>query len=405
MKVRIRDEKQDQVIGEMNGGSEEMGYVCEMITDPAKLKDLVPVEGITERAASIAQAAKDDAPEFPVLRVEEGWSNSKRLWDANELDSIVRQTNELEPVGHLGHIPDDQAGTAFPDVQTTWLGAVTKTEPSKQKERVGEMVKVAYFAGYNHVGAKVRKLIPTRAVRGISWWGRAHEKPIPGRGVQIVGFELKAIDWARKLSEGMPTSSIVAIASEMEDDKMDKDLAQVTPDEFKKENPNAHALIVAEAQTEMKATVGEMEEKIEEGKKQKTLLDQVMAVLGIEDSSALVDEVTKLKTKVGEKANLMVKDALAKLLEEKVPNEEKRSLVTRLLPVGEMEAKAADAKDGEEVAKIVGEMTDEALNSDDILKGIVSEQAPPVVRRREELQRGGDKDNPYIEERQRVSVS
>jgi len=406
MKVGIKDKSEQKIVGEQGfAPSGEMGLVFEMVTDPAKLKDLVPVDGITEKAATIAASAEDDKPEFPVVRVEEGWSESGRLWPANELDSIVKQTNELEPVGHLGHIPDDQASTAFPDVQTTWLGAIAKTEPSKQKDRVGEMVKVAYFAGYNHKGAKVRGLLRTRSVRGISWWGRAHQKPVPGRGVEMSGFELKAIDWARKLSEGMPTSRVVAIASEMESDKMEKDLSQVTPDEFKKENPNGYALLVSEAQAEQKETIGEMEGKIEEGKKHKSLLDDVMKVLGIEDSSALVDEVTKLKTKVGEKASMMVNDALAKLMEEKVPNEEKRALVLRLLPVGEMETKAADAKDGEEVAKIVGEMVDDTINKDDVIKGIVSEMAPPVVRRREELRDGKDKDNEYTRDRTRVTMT
>lgn len=407
MKVHIKDKTDEQqiTVGEMAPASGEVGYVYEMVTDPAKLADLVPIAGIAEKAAGIAASAEDEKPEFPVIRVEEGWSESGNLWPGSELVSIVKQTNELEPVGHLGHIPDDQASTAFPDVQTTWLGACIKDEPSTQKDRVGEMVKVAYFAGYNHSGAKVRRLLRTRAVRGISWWGRAHKKPIPGKGLEMVDFELKAIDWARKLSEGMPTSRVVAIAKEMEDGKMDLELSQVTPEQFEKENPNGYALIVAKAQTEQKTTIGEMETQLEAAKEQKTLLDSVMSLLGIEDSAKLIDEITALKTKVGTDAKAMVTKALDKLMAEKVPDEDKRALALRLLPVGEMETAAADAADEEAVVKLVGEMTDTALNSDDMLKQIVSEQAPPVVRRREELRGDGKgKDNDYMRDRSRVLV-
>jgi hypothetical protein len=59
----------------------------------------------------------------------------------------------------------------------------------------------------------------------------------------------------------MPTSSVVATVKEMEGDKMDKALSQVTPEEFKKENPNGYALLVAKATAEKDAKIGEMEAK------------------------------------------------------------------------------------------------------------------------------------------------
>lgn len=407
MKVGIRDKSEPSsraITGEM--GDTEVGYISEMVTDADKLATFGFDAKVIAKATALKEASKDEEPEFPVVRVEEGWSGSRRLWPARELDRIVDQTNTLEPVGHLGHIPDDQAAFSFPDPQTTWFGAIAKTEPSQQKERLGEQVRVAYFAGYNYPGAKVRQYIKTKAVRGISWWGEADQVPIPGKGVEVRNFTLKALDWARKLSEGMPTSRIVAIAREMED-RMDKELSQVTPEEFKRENPNGYALLVAEAQAEQSATIGEMETKIKEGEKHKTVLDSVLAVLGIEDPEALVTEVTKLKEKVGAKAAVMVKDALAKLMEEKVPDEDKRALVMRLVPVGEMETKAADAKDGDEVEKIVGEMLDTSFDKDDMIQKIIGEMQPPVVRRREDLRSntGGTNNNPYMQSRERVTLS
>lgn len=385
--VSIDADKQE-IIGEQTVDEAEFGLVFEMISDPAKLDQFVP--GASAKAKQLAEAAKDEHPEFPVVRVEEGWSRSKRLWDADALVSIAEQVNALEPVAHLGHIKDEDAATAFPEPQTTWLAATTKDEPSKMKERKGKVVKTIYLAGYNLPDAKIRTLIKTRAVRGVSWWGRGREVPIPGQGVQVKDFAVRAVDWARKLSEGMPTARVVAVTAEMEGGTVsDKALSQVTPEEFKKENPNGFALLVSEATAEKDKQIGEMEKEIEEGKKSKSLLDKVMAVLGIEDAGALEAEVVKLKEKVGEKASLMVKDALAKLLEEKVPDEGKRALVQRLLPVSEMEAKAADAKDGEAVTKLVGEMVDDAFNKDDLIKTQIGEMAPASVRRREEIRTGG----------------
>jgi hypothetical protein len=402
--VGIKSDK--ATVAEMYGGSGEVGTVAEMLTDPKKLADLVPLAGLGEKASSIAEAMEDDKPQFPVVRVESGWSNNGRLWTGAQLRSIAEQVNALEPVGHLGHIPDNEAGTAFPDPQTTWLGAIVKQEPSQLKERMGEMVDVFYIGGYNHPGAKIRSLWKARAVRGISWWGNGVTKPIPGKGVEVTNFVVKAVDWARKLGEGMPTSSIVTVTGEMEG-VVDKELSQVTPEEFKKENPNGYALLVREAQDEQQTTISEMEEKVKDGDKAKSLLTKACEAIGIDDPDKLVEELVNLKTKVGEKANAMVKTALDTLLEEKIPNEERRALARRLLPVGEMEAAAADCKTPEDVTKLVGEMTDKAFNEDDIIKGIVSEMTPPVVRRREELKSGasGLDDNPYVGTRERVTMS
>lgn len=404
MKVGIPDKKETTLVGEMMGDVAN-GFISEMVTDADKLVSFGFNADVVAKAKSLKEANKDDEPEYPVVRVEEGWSGSRRLWLGRELDSIVAQTNQLEPVGHLGHIPDDQAAFAFPEPQTTWIGALAKTEPSQQKERVGEQVRVGYFAGYNYPNAPVRRHIKNKAVRGISWWGEGDQVPIPGKGVEVRNFTLKALDWARKLSEGMPTSRIVAMAREMEG-KMDKELSQVTPEEFKKENPNGYALLVQEAQAEQQTKIGEMEDKLKEGEDAKSLIAKACEAIGVDEPEKLIAELTSLREKVGAKAKQMVDAALAALMIEKVPDEERRALVSRLLPVGEMVTKAESAKDEEEVKKIVGEMTDASFNSDDVLKGIVSEQAPPVVRRREEL-RGdpGLDNNPYVAQRERVTLS
>lgn len=407
MKITTKDTALT-IMGEQSDGEPEIGYIFEMVTEPAKLKDFGFGQDVISRAQFLKDANEDDKPEFPVLRVEEGWSGSGRLWSGEILDSIASQTNALEPVGHLGHIPDNEASTSFPEPQTTWIGAVTKMEKSEQKDHLGEMVKVAYFTGYNLPGAKVRGYIKSKAVRGISWWGRGDMVPIPGRGVAVKSFTLQTLDWARKLSEGMPTSRIVAMAREMkETDKMEKDLSQVTPEELKREAPNLYTLLVGEMSTEHDEQIAEMEKKIEEGGKSRSLVDRCMEVLGITDPEKLIDEMTSLKEKVGAKAAAMVKTALDTLMEEKVPNEERRALVMRLLPVGEMEAKASDVKGQEEVDKLVGEMVTAAFDKDEVIQQYVGEMQPLVVRRREELRSGGSSldNNEYVGERTRVSLS
>lgn len=410
MKVGLKDKTDKTTAGEMRGGSGEMGrLVGEMLTEPAKLKDFGFSDEVVARANTIKEALKDDEPFISIVRVEEGWSRSRRLWPAREIDRIVEQTNTLEPVGHLGHIPDEDEATAMPEPQTTWVGAFAKTEPSKSKERAGEMVRVAYFAGYNHPRAKIRDIIKARAVRGISWWGKALQVPIPGRGVEMKEFDLQALDWARKLAEGMPTSSVVAIASEMQrSDKMDKELSQVTPAEFKEHNPNGYALLRAEVEGEHKTTVAEMQTKVDEGESAKSLLAKACTLLGIEKPEEIEAKITDLKSKIGDRAKATLAAGLDAILAEKLPGEEnkdKRALVARLLPVGEMESKVADATE-EDAKKTIGEMVDAAFNTDDTIKTIVGEQSAPVLRRREELQSGAGlgSDNPYVGERARVSV-
>jgi hypothetical protein len=165
MEVNMHADKTEKItMGEMTG-EVETGTIAEMVTDAKRLDHFIP--GASAMGAALATACSDESPEFAVLRVEEGWSGSRRLWTGPVVESIVRQTNMLQPVGHLGHIPDNQIATAFPEPQTTWFAAVAKKEASTQKDRMGEQVTAAYFAGYNLPGAKIRRL---NSCQGGSWY-------------------------------------------------------------------------------------------------------------------------------------------------------------------------------------------------------------------------------------------
>jgi hypothetical protein len=404
MEVKTKADKTVSM-GEQATGEPELGFIAEMVTDAARLDQFIP--GASAKGAALAQSAEDDKPEFPVVRVESGWSRSRRLWTGEQVTAIADQVNQLQPVGHLGHIKDEDEATAFPEPQTTWFAATTKTESSQQKDRIGEQITVAYFAGYNLPGASVRRYIRSKAVRGVSWWGRGEQVPIPGQGVEVRGFVLKSLDWARKLSEGMPSSSVVAVTGEQETN-MAKELSQVTPEEFKAENPNGYALLVTEATAEKDKTIGEQEAKITEGEEAKSLLTKLCEAIGIDDPAKLLQAVTDLKTRIGDKAKLTTEAALDKLLAEKVPDESKRALVKRLLPVGEMELKVADAKDAEEADKLIGEMVDKAFNDDDTIQTVIGEMQAPVVRRREDLSRTGSNTDAALKsygvERERVTL-
>jgi hypothetical protein len=401
--VSIGDDK-PTLVGEMKVDEAELGYVAEMVTEPAKLDNFVP--GTSAKAKAIADGAGDEHPEFPVVRVEEGWSNNGRLWDAESLVSIAEQVRELEPVAHLGHMREEDLATAFPEPQTTWLNATTKIEPSQQKDRKGEPVTVFYAAGYNLPGAKIRTYLKSRAVRGVSWLGFASEIPVPGKGVQVRDFTLKALDWARKHAEGMPTAAVVAIASEQTGGGItvgDKALSAVTPDEFKKENPNGYALLVQEVTAEKDVLIGEMEEKVKEGDKVKTLLGDIRKALNIAEDADPLAAIATAMQKLGAEAKVVYEKLLDKELVKRVPGDDddskaQRALVRRLVFSTEMTDKLKDVADEAAAEKLVSEQVESSFNDDEMVKKLISEQTAPVVRRREELHGGNADLGGYVEE-------
>jgi hypothetical protein len=402
--VSIGEEEGTALLGEMSVNEEELGYVAEMVTESAKLDSFIP--GTSAKAKLIAEAAGDEHPEFPVVRIEEGWSNNGRLWDAEELGRIAEQVRDMEPVAHLGHMKEEDLGSAFPDPQTTWLNATTKIEPSQQKGRKGEPVTVFYAAGYNLPGAKVRTYLKARAVRGVSWLGFGREIKVPGKGVQIKDFQLKALVWARKHAEGMPGASVVAIASEQTGGTKvsDKALSQVTPEEFKKENPNGYALLVAEATAEKDTLLAEQTAKVEQGEEAQGMLSKVREALGLKEDADPLAAIAQMSKRLGDEARAVYDKLLDKELVKRIPGEdddakEQRALVRRLVFAPEMTDKLKDVSDEDAAAKLVSEQVEGTFNDDEMVKKLISEQTAPVVRRREELRGGGNADlGGYVEE-------
>lgn len=335
-----------------------------------KWSNIVPID--KEVGRRLAEQAKDDNPEFPIVRVEEGWSENGRLWDGEELVSIARQINELEPVGHLGHIPDDKWGDEFGNPQTLWLGAITRKEPSQQKDRKGEEVMALYAKGYNLPGAAIRGYLSTRIVRGVSWKGRC-DKPIaiPGRGVQMRGFVLKAFDWARKHSEGMPTARLVALSSEMEGGStVDAiEVGKITPEQLEQANPNLVTLLKGQGAAEGQALVSEMEEKVTKADGDTKLVAKLRSMLGLKEEDDLLTKITELKDKSGAMIQSTFESLLDGILGQKVPDENSRKVARRLIMAG-VNVAEMDGKD----EALVGEMVEDVFNTDEDIKRLVSEQ-------------------------------
>ena len=256
---------------------------------------------------------------------------------------------------------------------------------------------VLYAAGYNLANAPVRALIKGKAVRGVSWWGRGEQRQIPGKGVEVVNFTLKHLDWARKGAEGMPSTSIVAIASEMTGGTTvgDKALSAVTPEEFKTENPNGYALIFAAGQAAGDQLVAEMKDEATKAEPAVSFMQKVRALLGLkeDDGSDPYDALVTMFNRLGEEAKAMTNKAIDKMLAKEIPDEQKRAVVKRLLPIGEMVEKVkglpSDA-DEEKVESVISEMYSANVDKDDVLKGIIGEQTAPSIRRSESLRTAGE---------------
>lgn len=184
----------------------------------------------------------------------------------------------------------------------------------------------------------------------------------------------------------------------------DKNLAAVTPEEFKKENPNGYALLVREAQEESLTRIAEMEEKVKTQDEQISLLDKLLATLKLDKSENVLQDAAALIEKIGAEARVVYEKLLEKELVKRVPDEKQRGLVQRLVFSAEMQTRIQDANE-EEASKLVSEQVEKAFNDDDNVKFVVEQTAPPVVRRREEIQNGRTQDlgGYVVEETRKVS--
>lgn len=222
----------------------------------------------------------DKAPMFITIEVlNEGVSKNGRNWDRDTILSVAEQINTNMPVGYNGHLSEADRSTKFPAPQTMWLGAIAK--------EVGGKLRL-FAKGYVLPEAKVIRSYLKRAKSigknvAVSVYGTAEITKDKLTGVlNMQGFALESIDWARPGSEGVKNGGYLKITSEMikEEEIMTREeiLATATLDELNKFNASLVAEISSKALEPTEAIVSEMT----------SLVD----ALGTEDIKSTVSEMS-----------------------------------------------------------------------------------------------------------------
>jgi hypothetical protein len=361
--------------------NEPVAFVLE-VSEMQTTEDISQVVKLDRvRVQEIIDDYGDEKPQFPILRVEAGLSENGNNWPTSLLRDIAEQINRDEKPGFWGHIPPDQRGFAFPDVETLWLGATVKTEGGKE---------VLYVKGYNPPDSRARR--HRRMARVTSWAGKASGKVVNGVR-NIERFALESIDWARPGANGM-NARVVAWASEMEGSESEVttgvDLAKLTLDELRAANPSLFTLMKQEVEREQQTAVQEMKEKADKADEAESVFSKLRKVLGIGEDKDVVEAVSEVVTKVEDISKGELKNRIAAVLTKKLGDKDHakraQSAIMRLIPVAEMADKTDD-----EIEKHV----EEFLSSDDDAKAIVTEmvQAPaPLARHRIETGSGSGRE-------------
>ncbi len=302
--------------------------------------------------------SRDENPEFVTVEVKSGWSGNKRNWRPEILERVAETVNLKKPVGYLGHIPDNDRGTALPPPQTLWVGAKTSREGDKT---------VLYIKGYNRT-KDVRDYVDLGMIDAVSISGDATLRPVRG-GYDVIDFTLESIDWARKGKNGM-ASRVISITSEMEggNDGVDgKDIAAISEAELRQYNSTLVELLESKSGTPLKEKVTEMEATIEKQKGFSDLVQEIADRFKVEPDKIMENLDELLNKMKGAKAS-EVKNYITKVIEDKVKTARGQKLVTRL--VGEMEDITELTDDSK---KEIEKRVTDALEGDDDIKAIVGE--------------------------------
>jgi hypothetical protein len=342
------------------------------ITSDAAQRVLIPEDTFNELTDG------DSDPQFVVVRIQGGISKNGIEYGKEILDSIAEQIRKHLPVGYLGHEHREPSkrDSLLPDPQTVWCGATSTVEDGKP---------VMYAKGYNLPDAKVRKWIVKKAVNSVSWTGDAILEPIRGGGYKAKEITMETLDWSRKLASGLPTS-VVAVVAEMEGgtEVTAEEIAKLQLAELESHNPDLVRVIENRASTKTKdETVAEMDRKKDEALAEK---DKEIAELPAvkeaksfrerfdipEDKSILDWAVDYFDSTQKNAREAIVEWFQNEVLPEKVPNEQARKLVGRLISVQEMEGKDW-VKDNEKIRKDLNDKIDDALENDEAVKTVVAE--------------------------------
>lgn len=341
------------------------------LTEQFKVSEIGAVDIAPDVAVSGERVEKikatDDDPMFVTIEIEEGMSKSQRMWSGSILRSIAEQVNQKLPVGYQGHIKDEDDAFAFPDPQIAWLGATAFQDNGKTKVRVKGYV----------LSKEAKRLLDLGVLTEFSVRGNAKQMPMVGGGVDIRQFDLETIDFARPNRGGMKTR-VVKIASEMEGGKTvdEKEIAALTVNDLRTHNSNVVTQIENAAKADLETKVSEQETALEATKEDTTLLQSVRTTLGLDENGDILENLTAIMDRVEGAVRTEVRNFIKDKITDKVKGEQEQKLVLRM--VGEMtDVKAQVDDDGKltaETEKALQAKLDEAFESDEEVKAIVTEQ-------------------------------
>lgn len=357
----------EMVCGEMAESNNNIFLLFGNLAGEMQVNDIPVAPGVDLEALK-----KDDEDPLEVV-VEIPASKSKRGWNytKNALKSIVDAVNTRTLNGFLGHQkPEDVSNQFLPPV-THWVGA----------KMVGE---VAYFRGVIDSAAKdLKRWIKSGRIRQVSIFGRPKLQNVSGE-THVVDYDPLSIDWTPLDRAGMNTK-IVALSGEMWDlegngpitnqggNEMDpKELLAKLKEAMDNRQLNM-TMIAGEMGLTAEQIAGELDsEWLNKLKTSVETLDKVSKALGVSGEMDVV-QVAENAAKVLEEAEKMkFQKVVGEMMEEKITSEQvRKDIMDPTTTIGKLwnyHSKGITSDMTKE--QIAGEM-DKFLN-DDVVKGMIS---------------------------------
>lgn len=343
--------------------TEVFDTAVEMTTDPNAVVRISP-----DILARVTEG--DDDPRFATFVIESGWSKSKRFWGPELFTNVASEMNSAatgEPiVGYMGHIKEEDDPYVFPEIQLQWLGA--------KLTNAGDKARLAVKA-YVLPGTKGRDYLGRGLVKNVSWRGKVSQERFE-QGVKIKQFIIESIDLARPRSAGMNARLVGSLTSEMEggNDLKPEEIAALSENEIRAHNPALVLTIEAAAKTPLETKVSEMEADAVAIKPTLDLIPEFRKMLGLDEKVDDVTVISKALESIRDAGKTVRDSILEAVLTKKFKDDSTRNLVKRLI-VSEQEDlrnfKASGDSDKDE--KVVSEMVNNFIDTDDTIKAQVSE--------------------------------
>lgn len=316
----------------------------------------------------------DDDPLEVVVEIPA--SKSKRGWNytANSLKNIVDAVNTKTLNGFLGHQKPEDVSNQFLPPATHWVGA----------KMVGE---IAYFRGVVDTAAKdLKRWIKAGRVRQVSIFGIPKLQRAAG-GTNVIGYKPMSIDWTPLDRAGMNTR-IVAMSGEMWDLEGEGPSGEMKNEGGKTMNPEELLAelkkMLANKQLNVSMIAGEMgwtPEKIAEDIDKswfntvKTVTEKMKKVeeaLGVTGEMDVVAIATDAAKALKEQENAGVEKIVGEMMETKVQSENvRKDIMNPETAIGKLWSYHSNSINSSMTKEqIAGEM--DSFLADGVVKGIIS---------------------------------